>query len=91
MILLADREGPDLTARVHKLIRAFAVRISWPKDTFSHGTVQYMHVYIFKVIMKCIDMVFDLLTLSILDKNFSRRHFEIFSWFSKKIRFDISY
>ena len=34
-ILLADREGPDQTARMRSLIRAFAVRIC-PK-TLSHG------------------------------------------------------
>ena len=35
LILLADSEGPDQTARMHRLIWAFAVH-SCPK-TFSHG------------------------------------------------------
>ena len=33
MILLVDSEGPDQTARMRSLIRAFAVRI-WPKTRF---------------------------------------------------------
>ena len=36
MILLADSEGHDQTARMRSLIRDFTVRIS-PKATFSHG------------------------------------------------------
>ena len=35
MIMLADSEGPDQTARMHSLIWAFAVRIC-PR-AFSHG------------------------------------------------------
>ena len=36
MILKAEREGPDQTAQMHSLIRAFAVRIC-PEGIFSHG------------------------------------------------------
>ena len=36
MILLADSEGPDQTARMRSLIWAFAVRIS-PMTSFSQG------------------------------------------------------
>ena len=39
MILLADSEGPDQTARTRSLIWAFAVLIC-PKTGFSHGEAQ---------------------------------------------------
>ena len=45
MILLADSEGPDQTARVCSLIWAFAVRIL-QEDTFSRGTTQVMFLSI---------------------------------------------
>ena len=50
MILKAEREGPDQTAQMHSLIRAFAVRIC-PDGTFSHGVavdtglLQYLYWY----------------------------------------------
>ena len=37
--LLADSEGPDQTAQMRSLIRAFAAR-NMLEDTFSHGTAQ---------------------------------------------------
>ena len=40
MILLADNEGPDQTARMHRLIWAFAVRIS-PKTRFRMARNSY--------------------------------------------------
>ena len=41
MILLADNEGPDQTARMRRLIWAVAVR-KCPKNAFSHGAVIYL-------------------------------------------------
>ena len=48
MILLADNEGPDQTARMRRLIWAFVVGIC-PKTRFSHGAaiihIQFYQVY----------------------------------------------
>ena len=38
MILFADIEGPDQTARMRRLIWALTVRMA--EDTFSHGVAQ---------------------------------------------------
>ena len=43
MILLANSVGPDQTARMRRLIWAFAVRTEcphMPEDTFSHGAAK---------------------------------------------------
>ena len=45
MILLADSVGPDQTARMRRLIWAFAVRIDKLEDTFSHGAAQFCKSY----------------------------------------------
>ena len=39
MILVVDSEGPDQTAWIHRLIRAFTVQAS-PEGTFSHDAAQ---------------------------------------------------
>ena len=41
MIPLADSVGPDQTARMRSLIRAFAVRTMMPEHTFLHGATTY--------------------------------------------------
>ena len=45
MILLADSEGPDQTARMRRLIWAFTDRAHMPEDTFSHGATHLLDNY----------------------------------------------
>ena len=44
MILLADSEGPDQTARMNRLIWVFAVRI-YPKTRFRPNVDELFQVY----------------------------------------------
>ena len=58
MILLADSESPDQTARMRSLIRAFAVRLC-PRARFRMARLDYLthfHVYflIWYHVQKCI-------------------------------------
>ena len=47
VIMLTDSERPDQTARMRRLIWAFAVRIM-PKDTFSHRAAHKMFNKLFR-------------------------------------------
>ena len=49
MILLVECEGPDQTARMRRLIWAFAIRVR--KITFSHGTVHKLYTRSFELII----------------------------------------
>ena len=46
MILLADSEAPDRTARMCMLVWAFSLRIK-PKDTISHGAAHFFSFLFF--------------------------------------------
>ena len=49
--LLADSKGPDQTARMHRLICAFAVHIC--PYMFSYGAINFMHVLWYISFMYC--------------------------------------
>ena len=64
MILLAVSEGPDQTARMRRVIWAFAVRICPPEDTFSHSAAHLNRGYVYRnPNRKCLQ-VFSLLKIA---------------------------